>query len=159
MPENKIKLVSLHEGIKEEYLSLKVYNYQETFVESPKESLADKEKHAWNICWTIDCIYADNQMIGYAMHGMDSAKNVWLDRFMIDRRYQHKGYGTQALTQLLDKMKTGYPGRKHILLSVEKHNASAIQMYEKFGFKKTDEMDGIYPVMILSEAQSTIEKP
>lgn len=151
MSENKIKLVSLYDGIKEEYLALKVHGYQDTFVESPEESLEDKERHAWEINWTIECIYAGSQMIGYAMHGMGKDRNVWLDRFMIDKRYQGEGYGTDALTQLLDKMKTSYPGRKHILLSVEKHNASAIKMYERFGFKMTQEMDGIYPVMILSE--------
>ena len=151
MSENKVKLVSLHDGIKEEYLALKVHHYQDTFVESPEESLEDKERHAWNINWTIECIYAGSQMIGYAMHGMGKDQNVWLDRFMIDKRYQGEGYGTDALTQLLDKMKTVYPSRKHILLSVEKHNESAIKMYERFGFKMTQEMDGIYPVMILSE--------
>lgn len=151
MSENKIKLVPLYDEIKEEYLALKVHSHQDAFVESPEKSLEDRDKHAWNIDWTIECIYAGSQMIGYAMHGMSKDRNVWLDRFMIDKRYQGEGHGTDALMQLLEKMKTSYPGRKHILLSVEKHNEFAIAIYEKFGFKMTDDMDGIYPVMILSE--------
>lgn len=151
MPENKIRLVTLNDDIKEEYLSLKVHDYQDTFVEPPEESLEDKESHAWNVDWNIECIYADNHMIGYAMHGMNSRKDVWLDRFMIDKRYQGRGYGTEALKQLIDKVKTDYPDRNNILLSVEKHNESAIKMYESFGFIMTDYMDGIYPIMILSE--------
>lgn len=150
MPQNRIRLVTLNEENKAEYLALKVYDYQDTFVESPKESLDDQGKHAWNIDWTIECIYAKEDMIGYAMHGMDRNRNVWLDRFMIDKRYQGEGYGTDALMQLLDKMKA-YPNRNHILLSVEKHNESAIKMYERFGFCMTDSMDGIYPVMVLAE--------
>lgn len=151
MSENTIKLVPLYDEIKEEYLALKVHSYQDAFVESPEKSLEDRDKHAWNIDWTIECIYAGSQMIGYAMHGMSKDRNVWLDRFMIDKRYQGEGHGTDALMQLLEKMKTSYPGRKHILLSVERHNKFAIAIYEKFGFKMTDDMDGIYPVMILSE--------
>lgn len=151
MEENRIRLIPLRDDIKEEYLSLKVRSCQDSFVESPEESLEDEERHAWKINWTIECIYAGDCMVGYAMHGMDSAGNVWLDRFMIDRRYQGRGYGTEALTLLLRLLRTSYPRRKNILLSVEKHNSRAIQMYEKFGFRMTDEMDGIYPVMIETE--------
>ncbi len=149
MSENRIRLVALNEDLREEYLALKVYDDQDTFVESPEESLKDQQARAWDIDWTIECIYAGAQMIGYAMHGMSKDGNVWLDRFMIDRHYQDRGYGTEALTQLLDKMKATYSGRKHILLSVEKHNDRVIRMYEKFGFQMTDKMDGIYPVMAL----------
>lgn len=152
MEENKIRLVPLREDIKEDYLALKVRSSQDAFVESPEESLADEERHAWKIDWTIECIYAGDTMVGYAMHGMDGSGNVWLDRFMIDLRYQGRGYGTEALTLLLRRLRSGYPGRKNILLSVEKHNSRAIRMYEKFGFRMTDEMDGIYPVMIETEA-------
>lgn len=151
MSECKITLVALNADIKDEYLSLKVYDKQDTFVESPEESLEDKEKHAWDIDWTIECIYADDHMIGYAMHGMSRDKDVWLDRFMIDKHYQGRGYGTEALTLLLHKIRTNYTDRRAILLSVEKHNEEAIKMYERFGFKMTDVMDGIYPVMVASE--------
>lgn len=152
MSENKIRLVPLNEEIKEEYLALKVFDDQDTFVESPEESLRDQRRHAWDIDWNIECIYAGSQMIGYAMHGMNKNGEVWLDRFMIDKHYQGKGYGTEALTQLLNKFKATYTDRKQILLSVEKHNDHVIKMYERFGFQMTDEMDGIYPVMILKNA-------
>lgn len=152
MKENRIRLVTLNDEIRDEYLSLKVYAEQDTFVESPEESLADKEKHAWNIDWTIECIYRGEKMIGYAMHGMNGEQEVWLDRFMIDKRYQGRGYGTEALTQLLDKLKATYTDRKEIYLSVEKHNEKVIKMYERFGFRMTDMMDGIYPVMVLEDA-------
>ena len=145
---SEIRLAPLTDENREEYLSLQVYEKQKTFVEPPEESLADRDSRAWNIDWTIECIYEDDCMVGYAMHGMDEKGNVWLDRFMIDRQAQGRGWGTEALTLLLDKIKTVYPHRKNILLSVEKHNEAAVRMYEKFGFRMTDQMDGIYPVMI-----------
>lgn len=151
MSEITISLIPLNEEIKATYLSLQVYNHQSAFVESPEVSLADLEKHAWNIAWTIECIYAGEHMVGYAMHGMNRYKEAWLDRFMIDRRYQGRGYGTKALTALLHKMETTYTDRKAILLSVEKHNEKVIKLYERFGFRMTDMMDGIYPVMIKSK--------
>lgn len=154
MSESNIRLVALHDGILEEYLALKVSADQDTFVEPPEESLEDQQKRAWDIDWTIECIYAGDHMIGYAMHGMNRERDAWLDRFMIDRQYQGHGYGTAALTQLLQKMKTCYPDPKSIVLSVEKHNKAAIKIYERFGFRMTDQMDGIYPVMVLVNGQS-----
>ena len=151
MTENKIKLIELNENIKDDYLSLDVNAWQETFVESPKDSLEAKVAKQWDIDWTIDCIYADNQMIGYVMHGMDVDGNVWIDRFMIDKRYQGHGYGEESFRQILNKINSYYTEKKHIVLSVEKHNAVAIKMYEKYGFKMTNQMDGIYPVMIEEE--------
>ena len=152
MAQQTITLVPLREELRADYLALKVYDDQDTFVETPAESLADQEARAWNIDWTIECIYADDRMVGYAMHGMNRYGDAWLDRYMIDRRYQGRGYGTEALKQLLEKMKTVYPDRKHILLSVERHNEQVIQMYERFGFTMTDDMDGIYLVMMLSKS-------
>lgn len=149
---SEISLIPLNEENKSTYLSLQVYDHQTAFVEPPEESLADMEKHAWHIDWSIQCIYADEHMVGYAMHGMNRYKEAWLDRFMIDRRYQGRGYGTKALTLLLSQMEAFYPDRKAILLSVEKHNDKVIKLYESFGFRMTHMMDGIYPVMIKSES-------
>lgn len=149
MQTEEIRLVELNEELREEYLHLKVYDDQDTFVESPEESLSDQQQHRWATDWTIECIYVGQQMAGYAMHGINPEGDVWLDRFMIDKHYQGRGYGTKALTKLLEKFKTAYPRHRHILLSVEKHNQKVIELYEHFGFRMTGQMDGIYPVMIL----------
>lgn len=153
MSENNIELVALNEQNKQEYFSLEIKESQEGYVESPEESYEDMKNHAWNIDWNIDCICAEGNVVGYAMTGMNKqSKDVWIDRFMIDKHYQGRGYGKKAFTKILDKLNKirNANGGKYILLSVEKHNECAIKMYEKFGFKMTDEMDGIYPIMVYS---------
>lgn len=155
MSDNNISLVSLNENNKDEYFSLEIKKSQDGYVESPEESFNDMMTHAYNTDWNIDCIYADGNVIGYTMTGLNKKSNdVWLDRFMIDKHYQNKGYGTKALTMILEKLKKikKTKGGKDIVLSVEKHNDCAIKMYEKFGFKMTKEMDGIYPIMVLQNA-------
>ena len=154
MLETNLRLVELNEDIKEDYLALKVLESQTTFVESPMTSLIDKNNHAWDIDWTIECIFKDEIMIGYAMHGIASDGIAWLDRFMIDSDYQGHGYGPIALKMILTKMHNVYKAYKHLALSVEKHNTKAIKLYESFGFYLTKEMDGIYPVMLLDDMKT-----
>ncbi len=155
MSDNNISLVSLNENNKDEYFSLEIKKSQDGYVESPEESYKDMRNHAWNIDWNIDCICAEGKVVGYAMTGMNKQSNdIWLDRFMIDKHYQNMGYGTKALTMILERLKKIKKANngKAILLSVEKNNDCAIKMYEKFGFKMTKEMDGIYPIMVLRNA-------
>ena len=151
MPCKALSLAPLRQGTMEAFLSLQVRPDQQTFVEPPAESLRDMQARAWDIPWTIECIFLDTEVIGYAMHGMNGQRDVWLDRFMIDARYQGRGLGHQAFQALVDLAKQRYPERRRILLSVEKHNDLAISMYEHFGFRETPYMDGIYPVMALTE--------
>ena len=151
MPCKEIALVPLTDDRMEDFLALGVRPDQQAFVEPPVESLEDMRSSAWDITWTIDCILEGTQLIGYAMHGMSAQGDVWLDRFMIDARYQGRGLGHRSFQQLVQRAKECYPDRKRILLSVEKHNDFAISMYEHFGFRMTPYMDGIYPVMALTE--------
>lgn len=56
-----------------------------------------------------------------------------LQQFMIDARYQKRGYGSAALKLILDKLKA--EGRyDHVELCVKKADAEAIRLYEKLGF-------------------------
>ena len=151
MRSEALSLAPLSQDTMAAFLSLRVRPDQQSFVEPPEESLRDMESQAWDIPWTIECILLESQVIGYAMHGMNSQGDVWLDRFMLDAKFQGKGLGHRAFQYLLQRARECYPDRKRILLSVEKHNGFAISMYEHFGFHMTPYMDGIYPVMALTE--------
>jgi diamine N-acetyltransferase len=58
---------------------------------------------------------------------------------MIDRYFQGKGYGKQALKLVMDEIRKR-PTGNHIKLSIEPGNMSAQKIYESLGFKKTGEL-------------------
>ena len=99
-------------------------------------------------------------MVGYneaAMYGMygeqppEAVKNnysIW--RLMIDRRYQHRGYGREAVRQALEFIRTWPCGKAdHCELSYEPDNEAAKALYRSFGFVETGEMDGDEVVAVL----------
>ena len=60
---------------------------------------------------------------------------IW--RFMIDKRYQKRGYGKEALKQTLDFIKTAPSGKgEYVMLSYEPSNDVARKLYASFGFEE-----------------------
>ena len=96
-------------------------------------------------------IYDDETPVGFLMIGFgtddfwnDAPKiaqgnyNLW--RLMIDKTYQGKGYGKQALKLALDFIKTFPCGKAdYCWLSYQPNNKVAAQLYASFGFIKTGE--------------------
>ena len=67
-----------------------------------------------------------------------------LQQFMIDRRYQGKGYGTAALRLILDGLREeGH--YDHVEVCVNKEDAAAIRLYEKNGFTDSGYVDEEVP--------------
>jgi diamine N-acetyltransferase len=99
--------------------------------------------------WITKAIFADEQMVGFVMYTCDyEAKELYLCRFMIDARYQGKGYGKGAL-DLLKEIAMGDPGIEKMKLSTSKNNANGIRIYEKFGFKDTNQMEDNEEVFVM----------
>ena len=67
--------------------------------------------------WESAGIYDGNQLIGYAMYGRWQDGRVWLDRFLIDQRFQGQGYGKAACRLLMLKLIEKYQTNK-LYLSV-----------------------------------------
>lgn len=126
---------------REEAILLSVAEGQEGFVESVSVCLEEAERRR---CWRPVVLYDGDQMIGFAMYGFFIEYlpfgRLWLDRFLIDRKYQGKGYGKAALAVLLERLDREYHRRK-IYLSVVRENPVAAAMYEQFGFSFTGELD------------------
>ncbi|WP_182201508.1 GNAT family N-acetyltransferase [Paraliobacillus salinarum] len=117
---------------------LSVSNYQEKFIESNLFSLAQSK---FEPQWKSMGLYDEDVLVGYAMYGWDKKnKQVWLDRFMIDQKFQGKGYATRFLPLLIQLIKDNYDCKK-LYLSVYPENEQAIQLYEKFGFRLNGEKD------------------
>ena len=68
---------------------------------------------------------------------LPSSYDVW--RFMIDRKYQRKGYGREALKLALEYIKTMPCGKaKYCWLSYEPENEVARKLYSSFGFEEKE---------------------
>ncbi len=118
---------------------LSVHNEQGHFIETSEQCLNDAKSDAYNMKWSFYGIYEDDTVIGFAMHGENRllfSSQIWLDRFMIDKKHQGKGYGKKSMVLILEKMHKDYNCKK-IYLSVHEDNYAAIRLYEKLGFKKT----------------------
>lgn len=136
-----IKFVVITKKNCREYLHLRVAARQRHFVESVRQSLEE----AWgNPQWEPVGIYADEILIGFAMYGFweneGSCGRVWLDRYLIDERYQGKGYGRCCLTALISHITSIYRTRE-IYLSVYEENQQAVKLYQSAGFCFNGELD------------------
>lgn len=120
-------------------LSLKVAKNQEGFVESIQECLEEAKDYSG---WHPVGIKIDHQWVGFSMYCFwkEGDGRVWLDRFLIDHRYQGKGYGRICIPLLIQKLVEEYQCQK-IYLSVIKGNRAAEHLYEEFGFRYNGEKD------------------
>jgi diamine N-acetyltransferase len=99
--------------------------------------------------WITRAVYADERMVGFVMYHFDmEGKELYLCRFMIDQRYQHKGYGKATLDEL-KRLAMEKEGIERMRLSTNPENSGGIRIYEKFGFKDTGELDGDEEVFVL----------
>lgn len=126
---------------RKEILALELREDQGGFIETIEECLYEADHRS---CWRPVGIYDGDILIGFAMYGLFweylPFGRLWLDRFLIDRRYQNMGYGKAALMDLLKRLWKKYH-RKHIYLSVTDDNLRASALYQQFGFEYTGERD------------------
>lgn len=90
-------------------------------------------------------IYADEVVVGFTMFAFepdyeDPDDRYWLWRFMIDVRYQGRGYGRKALELIIAYFKEH--GATNIRLSTKAANQKAIHLYESFVFAANGDMNG-----------------
>ena len=106
-------------------------------------------------------IYEDDTPVGFLMIGYD-ADDYWYDapkiakgnynlwRLMIDKNYQGKGLGKEAVRLALEFINTFPCGTgEYCWLSYEAENDTARQLYNSFGFVETGEKDGEELIAVL----------
>ena len=117
---------------------VKVKNGQETFIETVEECLAEAAEYKE---WCPVAIYADNTLVGFAMYGsFGPNKHTWIDRIIIDEKYQGKGYGRAAMIKLIDIVTKKYDV-VDVYLSFVDGNEAAYNLYKSLGFKYINERD------------------
>lgn len=132
----------------EDCLRLSVTDEQKVFVASNAYSLAEAyalTNHPLYVPLPLG-IYVDDTMVGFVMvnyepidkNNPDDYEDIYyLARMMIDKRYQGKGYGKEALHKLIAYIKTYPLGKaKAIVLSCNINNHKAYSLYVAAGFKE-----------------------
>lgn len=114
---------------------------QEDFVETPAQCLEEARRLR---LWRPVAICAKGEVVGFAMYGRfpreGSRGRVWLDRLLIDKRYQGLGYGAASVDLLCRRLQREYQCDR-VFLSCYPENKAAIALYEKKGFRFNGEKD------------------
>ena len=121
-----------------ECIALKVSKDQEKFVATNENGLALAYAHKE---MQPRAIYAGDEMVGFIMYAKDPDDGVYyINRFMIDEKHQRKGYGEKALSILLKELKEN--DVKSVDIIHKPDNEVAIKLYNRLGFKLTDQRLG-----------------
>ena len=119
----------------EEVLELRVNEDQEKYVISNAESLS--RAYVYSETAYPFAVYDDDTIVGFIMMGYYEVKNYYtLWEFMIDHKYQNKGFGRQALKLGLDFVRDEF-GPVDIYTGVTPGNTVAKKLYESVGFEST----------------------
>lgn len=121
--------------------NLKLKKDQEEFVSHPVRSLAQAYVYR-DQCQPFG-IYEDDRMVGYVMVIYDydvPEYDIW--HMMIDETQQGKGFGKAALKLILDYIeKKPFGNSDRVVLTCNKNNTYALNMYQSLGFEMTGNED------------------
>ena len=118
--------------------NIRIKPEQEKYIETVDECLSEaKEDQQYHPV----AIYSGENMVGIAMYGsFRPSKETWIDRIMIDEKFQGKGLGKKVMLKLIDIVRKEYD-IKEIYLSIIEGNKVAYNLYTDIGFVCTDEKD------------------
>ena len=112
-------------------LDLSVGEEQRRFVASNMYSLA--QAFVQPECVPL-ALYAENRPVGFVMYALDEDDHeYWIYRLMIDKRYQRRGYGREAMRMLIERIQAD-ENHRVIYISFEPENLPAQTLYESLGF-------------------------
>lgn len=119
--------------------NLQVTQSQREFVAEPCYYLA---LCCYGNDWHPLAVYLGEQVIGFMMWAVDPADgSCWLGGILIDRHYQGRGYGRQAVQRAISMLAQKY-GYTDFALSYQPTNLIAKHLYNSLGFSETDEWEG-----------------
>lgn len=118
-------------------LKLAVNDDQQEFVAGNDISLAEAAALENALPYAVT---QNGVAVGFALLNADKDRGVYeIWRLMIDKRFQHKGFGTAAMKLAMAELKR--MGAEKARISVEIGNEAAIAMYQKLGFSFTGRME------------------
>lgn len=118
--------------------TVKLKNGQEKFIEDVDVCLQDAKNYEG---WYPVIIYNDEEVVGFAMYGsFGPNKHTWIDRIIIDEKYQGNGFGRIAMTKLIDIVSKKFDVSV-IYLSIVEGNDVAYNLYTSIGFRYMNTQD------------------
>ena len=95
-------------------------------------------------------IYNNDNPVGFIMYGIEPRDNneYWIDRLMIDEKFQKNGFGEKVLEMVIETIKQEKTHNK-IKISTNPENMVARNLYAKLGFYETGELHDDEVLMIL----------
>ncbi|MFF3685072.1 GNAT family N-acetyltransferase [Streptomyces sp. NPDC002187] len=123
--------------------ALRVRRDQKQFVASVSKSLKEAAKTPEANPW-YRALYRGDEPVGFVMLSWKPQAGPYkgrhfLWRLLIDKRYQRRGIGREALTQIAALVRA--EGATELLTSYEPGDGEPWPFYQKFGFEPTGEID------------------
>lgn len=128
-----------------EVASLSVFENQRKYLAPPIGILA--RGYVYRNCNAKIFVVADVEaIVGLALvrEFTDEPLGYELQQFMIDQKYQEKGYGSEALRLILNELRKENHF-DHVEVCVNKEDTVAIHVYEKLGFVDSGYIDDQVP--------------
>ena len=147
----KIELRKIDATNRDAVVLLAVTDSQKEYIAANSKSLETAAEDVHQNIARPFAIYADGNPVGFTMFAFDfegDEPEYWLWRFMIDQKHQGRGYGSAALEKIIAYFKEN--GADHIFLSTKPSNVRALQLYHKYHFAETGEMNDGEIVLKLS---------
>lgn len=136
-----LKLVEINEDNWTDFVRLQLREDQRAFLDSPVGILARGYVYRARRARVIG-IAEDGTAVGLALvKDLDEEPACYdLQQFLIDRRFQGRGLGTEALRRILAELEAE---RKYgcVEVCVKREDAAALRVYEKLGFTDTGYID------------------
>ena len=140
-----IRLVEIDDTNWSDVARLSVADDQKRYLDSPLGIVARGYAYRAHRAKVIG-IADEETLVGVALvKDLDEEPACYdLQQFLIDHRYQNKGYGTQALTAILHALQIE---RKYdcVEVCVDREDLSALHVYQKVGFVDTGYIDPDLP--------------
>lgn len=160
-----IRFMPVTRGNWEEALLLRVTKEQAGFVPTVAVSLAKVsiKPDGEQVEYLPFAIYDGELMVGFIMHAFeaDTRDSYWINGFLIDARFQGRGYGKAAFAAMLRHIQKRSPHCMDIRLTVHPANATARRLYEGFGFRDTGKLFGdemLYRLPLEKEQPFSLER-
>ena len=116
-------------------LEMKVHDHQKSYVSTVAESLA--QAYAYRETAYPFGVYDDDEPVGFIMMAYYEVKQYYtLWKFLIDKRYQNKGFGRKALVLGIEFLKEKFDVDE-IYTGVVPGNIIAKNLYRSVGFADT----------------------
>jgi len=127
----EISINPITEANWEEAANLRISPEQIDFLTPNVYSIAESKFHLE----LVPCaIYAGATMVGFLMYCRDPRDDqYWIYRFMIDERFQGRGYGKTALQQLIEIIRA-FPNAPELNVGFDLENHVAANLYKSAGF-------------------------